>query len=213
MTKIVCISDTHEYHNKLEMPEADFIIHAGDFTRSGDIEKIIDFNLWLDRLLYKYKIVIAGNHDLLFDDDHPQYKGNNKLARSLLTNCIYLQDSGIEIEGIKFWGSPQTLYYKGWAFNQRQNKIKKYWNLIPNNTDILITHGPPYEILDLARRGRRTGCRELLEKVKMIKPKYHIFGHIHESYGREENYGIKFINACNVNEYYSLVHKPIVFEY
>lgn len=206
MKKIVCISDTHGQHRSLNLPEGDILIHAGDISRVGKLNEIIEFNSWLGTLNYKHKIIIAGNHDFIFENEY-------NLAKSLITNAIYLEDSGVEIEGIKFWGSPVSPRFYDWAFNRdRGEDIKKHWDKIPKNIDVLITHGPPYGVLDKTVSGENVGCEDLLSKIQEIKPKFSIFGHIHEGYGIFKDKGITFINACSLNERYKIKNEPIVFE-
>jgi len=206
--KFVSISDTHCRHRNLKLPKGDVIIHAGDISNRGDKSEVIDFLAWFGKLNYKYKIFIAGNHDFFFE--------KNKLPiieKLVPPDVIYLKDSGIVIEGLSIWGSPVTPWFFNWAFNKHRGAaIRKHWNLIPTDTDVLITHGPPYGILDAVINQRRAGCKDLLEKVQEIKPKVHVFGHIHESYGMQNKGGIKFINGCLLNEGYELVNKPITFE-
>jgi Icc-related predicted phosphoesterase len=200
---IDCISDLHCSYPELE--GGDLLIVSGDFTFTGTVQEISKFNYWLEYQKYKYKIVIAGNHDLMFEDDPG-------LARSLLTSAThYLNDDECEIEGLKFWGSPITPWFNDWAFNRYSWNIGRHWDWIPSKIDILITHGPPFGILD-TMDGKHLGCPLLLEKVKKVKPKYHIFGHIHEGYGTYEEDGIKFINAALMNGQYKFVNKPIRIE-
>ncbi|MFN8672405.1 MAG: metallophosphatase domain-containing protein [Candidatus Sericytochromatia bacterium] len=152
MKKIVCISDTHVQHRSLNLPEGDILIHAGDISRVGKLNEIIEFNSWLGTLNYKHKIIIAGNHDFIFENDY-------NLSKSLITNAIYLEDSGVEIEEIKFWGSPVSPRFYDWAFNRdRGEDINKHWAKIPKNIDVLITHGPPYGILDKTVSSENVGC-------------------------------------------------------
>ena len=140
--KLVCISDTHGQHRKLNLPPGDILLHAGDFTRKGKKDEIQDFNDWLGSLSYAYKLVIAGNHDFLFEN-HPQQ------AQSLLTHAIYLEDSGIQIQGVNFWGSPVSPRFFDWAFNrERGDDIQRHWQKIPVETHVLMTHTPPYGLLD-----------------------------------------------------------------
>ena len=123
-------------------------------------------------------------------------------------NITYLNDSGVTIEGIKFWGSPVTPWFHNWAFNRVGEEITKHWDLIPADTDVLITHGPPKGILDETVHGRlHVGCGHLLKKVLEIKPKVHVFGHIHEARGVHEEAGIKFINASCVDLRYELYYE------
>jgi Icc-related predicted phosphoesterase len=129
-------------------------------------------------------------------------------------NLIYLNDSQIVIEGIKIWGSPIQPWFYDWAFNrQRGADIKKHWDLIHADTDILITHGPAHGILDLTMDYRNVGCEELIKKIEEIKPKYHICGHIHEAHGVLKNEATTFINASQLNVHYRPVFKPIVFDF
>jgi Icc-related predicted phosphoesterase len=211
MVKVVCISDTHNQLDKVQVPDGDILIHAGDFTGRGRIEEITKFNHELSLLPHKRKIVIAGNHDILFET-------NPTLARSLLTGCDYLEDSGVEIEGIKFWGSPWQPQFYNWAFNKKRGMpLREKWNLIPSETDVLITHGPPYGVLDLAQRiyplsDEHVGCEELRrEVIDRIKPRLHVFGHIHHSYGTVKLGDTQFINAATLNEQYQVAHPPVIF--
>jgi Icc-related predicted phosphoesterase len=204
--KIVLISDTHNQHNKMNIPDGDILIHAGDFTSQGKIYEITAFNKWLESLTHKHKIIIAGNHDLLFENQP-------SLAESLITNAIYLNDSGITLENLKFWGSPVSPRFYDWAFNKdRGEAIKRHWDLIPDGIDILITHCPPYGILDKNNEGEHVGCEELSKAIPRIKPKIVVFGHIHEGYGIINQNDISFINACSLNERYRLVNEPVVIE-
>jgi Icc-related predicted phosphoesterase len=208
---ILCISDTHGKHKLLKnLPSADMIIHAGDFTNVGKINEVIDFMDWYSNLPYAYKIVIAGNHDWIFERD-------SELAKTLIPyNVIYLEDSGVETNGYNIYGSPVQKPFNNWAFNRPENILEKHWKAIPNSTDILITHTPPYKIGDYAKYSREhTGSPSLLSEItNRIKPLVSIFGHIHEGYGISKipNCDTTFINASQLNEHYYLVNKPILFE-
>jgi len=206
--KIVVISDTHTQHRKVKLPDADMIIHAGDISSRGLQHEVFDFYQWFGSLDYKYKIFIAGNHDFYFEK-HSQAT----ILKEIPDNLIYLNDSGVEIEGLKIWGSPIQPWFYDWAFNRhRGDAIKKHWNLIPRNTDILITHGPAYGVLDKTIRGMPVGCEELRKSIDTIKPKVFICGHIHEAYGVEEISETKFINASVLDEHYRLVNSPVLIE-
>lgn len=202
--KITFISDTHGKHRELKIPQTDLLIHAGDFSKTGTIPQIQDFMQWLSTLDIEHKVIIAGNHDFLAEREP-------NLFRPLIPrDCIYLEDSGVTIEGIHIWGSPITPWFFDWAFNrQRGEEIRQYWDKIPDNTDILITHGPPQSILDRTARGALAGCQDLLETVKKVQPKIHVFGHIHEAAGQEIQDDILFINASMLNLSYDLIHQPI----
>ena len=184
------------------------LIHAGDVSKRGHKSEIQDFLVWFSIQPQLYKIFIAGNHDFFFEET-----SEAEINKIIPENIIYLNDSGITIEGIKIWGSPVQPRFFDWAFNRdRGEDILKHWNLIPDDTDILITHGPPYGILDLTNRGLRVGCEELRKKVDLIRPKYHIFGHIHESNGIENKENTIFINASVLDLRYRPVFNPTVFE-
>ena len=206
--KIIAISDTHGQHKDLQLPEGDILLHAGDVSKRGSRAEIMDFLFWFSEQPHKYRIFIAGNHDFYFEKT-----GKEQINSDMPKNVVYLNDSGTEIEGIKIWGSPIQPWFYDWAFNrQRGPDIKKHWDLIPNDTDILLTHGPAYGILDLTMDGRAVGCEDLLKKIQDIKPKYHICGHIHEAYGQERAGETNFINASVLNLDYKLVNKAFVFE-
>lgn len=213
--KIVAISDTHAKHQNLILPEGDMLIHAGDVSSMGKESEIKDFLNWFSKTDFAYKILIAGNHDFYFE----KISHNTKALEELIpANVIYLNDSGVEIENLerttfRIWGSPIQPWFYNWAFNRyRGEDIKRHWDKIPQNTDILITHGPAYGILDKTTRNENVGCEDLLEKIKEIKPKFHICGHIHEAYGRIKESNTEFINASVLDENYNLRNQPIVFE-
>src|ERR1035437_3419591 len=207
--KIILMSDTHEQHRKFLLPEADLLLHTGDFTFYGKPPAIVDFDEWLGgQLQVKEKIVIAGNHDLLFED-HPAE------ARKLLPSAIYLQDSGVEHNGWCIWGTPWQPWFLDWAFNIRSETVRgKKWALIPDNTDILMVHSPPYGIMDETVDGRKVGCRALLNRIEEIQPRLVVFGHIHRNYGlfndRKRFPRTLFVNASNCDETYDPVNKPII---
>ena len=212
--KIVCLSDTHNCNEQIVVPDGDILIHAGDATTVGNVPQIAAFNRWFANLPHQYKIFIAGNHDWLFET-------NNSYARQMLDDSIiYLQDSSIEVEGLKIYGSPWQPRFFDWAFNlNRGAELAEKWKLIPNDTDILITHGPPNGILDEVQRQywvENTGCEELRKKVEEIvkfgKLKLHVFGHIHCGYGQTEQFGVKFVNASNCDEEYNPTQLPIVID-
>lgn len=205
--KITCISDTHNYHHNIKLPGGDVLIHAGDISGRGLEKEVKDFLNWFSKQAYTHKIFIAGNHDFYFE------RNNEQTIKSIIPkNVIYLNDSSINIEGIKFYGSPITPFFYNWAFNRRRGaEIKKHWDLIPNDVDVLITHGPPFGMLDKTKQGDEVGCKELSQAINTIKPKYHIFGHIHEAYGNYQNADTHFINASVLNERYVYTNEPITF--
>jgi len=205
--KLIAISDTHGLHRSLEIPDGDVLIHAGDLTRHGTLEDVQEFNDFLGALPHPHKIIIAGNHDFCFEKDR-------KACEEILTNCIYLQDEEVIIDGVKFYGSPWQHWFYDWAFNkQRGCEIRAKWELIPEFTDVLITHGPPRGIGDLTFQEEHAGCEDLLEIVARIKPGVHIYGHIHEGYGKTSSETTTFINASSYNHNYQAINRPIVLDY
>lgn len=206
--KIISISDTHGYHEKIELPKGDVLIHAGDISMKGEKQDIIDFLNWFSKQDFEYKIFIAGNHDFYFERQPEE-----EIKRIIPADVIYLNDSGTEIDGVTFWGSPVSPWFFNWAFNRHRGKqIKRHWDLIPGNTDILITHGPAHKILDKTKKGIYTGCEDLLQRVEEINPRVHICGHIHEAYGIQEKNGTVFINASVLDEKYELKNDAIEIE-
>ena len=206
--KFVAISDTHCRHNSLKLPKGDVLIHAGDMTIKGQKLEVVDFLTWFSQQSFDYKIFIAGNHDFYFEQEQKA-----TIESVIPKNIIYLKDSGIEISGIKIWGSPVTPWFYNWAFNRyRGSAINEHWKLIPAETDVLITHGPAFGILDMVINGHPVGCKDLLCKIKEINPKVHVCGHVHEAYGCIKKENTTFINASVLNESYELVNAPITFD-
>ena len=187
---IVAVSDTHGRHEELQVPDGDLFVHAGDISRVGNLEDVAAFDRWLARLPHRHKIVIAGNHDFCFQD-HPRE------ARALLRHAIYLQDEAVEVAGVEVYGSPWQPWFFDWAFNlPRGPALAEKWAKIPDDTQLLITHGPPAGIGDRTHDGRRVGCEDLLRRVREVRPRLHVFGHIHEAAGRYDEDGTTFVNAC-----------------
>ena len=217
--EFLAISDSHSKHKHIPkdwLLPADCIIHAGDISTRGHEHEVIAFLDWFSSLdQYKYKVFIAGNHDWFFQD----YPSKVKELLAKYPNIIYLEDSGVTIEGIKIWGSPIQPEFFQWAFNrQRGPVIRKHWDIIPSDSDIIVTHGPVFRQLDLVindyspNSGEHVGCADLKDVIEKIKPKVHICGHIHCGYGQSENeHGTKFINAAVVNESYEVANEPIKF--
>lgn len=209
--KIRIISDTHTKHNKLtnalEEIVADVIIYCGDMTSNGTMNEIRAFMEWFGGLnQFTHKICIAGNHDFLFED-------YNLMAREVIpTNVIYLEDEGCVIDNIKFYGTPAQPIFLNWAFNKTEHKLKLHWEAIPDDTDVLITHSPPYGVMDWAIRNNvNVGSKSLyMEVFKRIRPKIHCFGHIHYSYGTKVIDDIVFVNASNLDEGYRYTNPPII---
>jgi predicted phosphohydrolase len=186
---IVCVSDTHGHHDITEIPPGDILVHAGDLTMFGSLDEVAAFDAWLGTLPHPHKVVIAGNHDWCFQRFPDE-------ARRRVKNAIYLEDSAATVAGLKFYGSPWQPWFLDWAFNlERGPELAAKWALIPADTDVLVTHGPPEGILDLTRRWVRVGDADLLARVRQVRPKLHVFGHIHEAAGVDESDGTLFVNA------------------
>jgi Icc-related predicted phosphoesterase len=206
--RFVAISDTHGRHRELKLPKGDVLLHTGDLTTRGRKDEAADFLGWFAQQPFAHKIFIAGNHDFYFE------KAKAAELEALVPQGVtYLNDSGTEVNGLKVWGSPITPWFFDWAFNRHRGaEIRKHWELIPSDTNILLTHGPVHGFLDLTVTDQHVGCQDLLRQVLLIKPRVHIFGHIHEAYGSIRRSGVHFINASVVNERYILANKPVVFD-
>lgn len=223
LVRFVCISDTHAFTDNLEIPKGDVLIHAGDFTRIGLPDEVRKFNTFLKNLPHKYKVVIAGNHDITFDKEKCSTVINDtstnitidqlEQLRNSLEDVIYLENSSTNIYGYEIYGSPYSSIFLNWAFMKDEEGLSKIWKSIPDTTDILITHGPPKFIGDITSDDINAGSQSLLEEVqKRIKPKYHIFGHIHEGYGIYTDNTTTFINCSIMDENYDPTNEPIVFD-
>ena len=197
-------------HSKIkDMPEGDILVHSGDFTGrlTHQVEDMISLNTWLGTLPYKHKLLVPGNHDKLCEKDP-------NTARGLLSNGTLLIDEGITIDGIRFWGHPWTPVFGNWYFMKSPGShMKKYTDKIPEDTDVLISHGPPRGVLDeLDWDKTHVGCEQLLSRVLDIKPKVHAFGHIHCARGEYKGLHTHFVNSAICDEGYRPVHRPIVVE-
>jgi Icc-related predicted phosphoesterase len=205
--RIVCISDTHGHHRRLTIPDGDVLVHAGDFTQQGNVVGPTDFLRWFEKQPHPAKVFIAGNHDGLFETDPD-------VATSLVPPGVtYLQDSGCEISGLHFWGSPVQPWFYDLAFNrQRGDEINQHWKMIPMNTDVLVTHGPAYGNLDRIGNSERGGCEMLRARILEISPRLHVCGHLHDGYGTDYLGRTMMVNAAIYNEGNELVREPIVVE-
>lgn len=195
--RILHLSDTHNLHRHLKnLPEADVIVHSGDFTMTGAMDEIIDFLNWFCDLPCAHKIFIAGNHDMSL---------YNATISGLDDNCHYLCNSGVEIDGIRFYGIP--LFMED-AMNDR---VVKNIKSVPEDTDVLITHQPPYGILDWSDN-YHYGSKTLLQRVEEINPQLHLFGHIHNAHGILRRQRTTFSNAALLGDDYELDASPIILD-
>jgi Icc-related predicted phosphoesterase len=207
--KIVCFSDLHgQYSKKLtkwfDNNPGDILLFAGDL-QLNNFDYGFKFLQWLNKLPYEYKIMIFGNHD-----------GNYHytLQESIKYNNIkILNNESITINNINIWGSPYSVQFGNWWFMKTDNELKEIYKSIPDNTNILLTHTPPFGILDKTISGANAGSKQLYNRIlKLNNLKYHISAHIHEGYGIIKKNNITFINASVLNERYELVNSPIIFE-
>jgi Icc-related predicted phosphoesterase len=205
--RVVCISDTHNRLHKLAVPPGDLLIHAGDLTGQGSLDEIAREHRAIAALPHRYKVIIAGNHDFGFERAPAE-------ARALITSAIYLQDESVTIEGLRIYGSPWQPWFWDWAFNWPRGKsMKPIWDKIPEGTDILVTHGPPLGHGDRCVDGNLAGCPDLLDAIRRVKPRYHIFGHIHEGYGRTQEGPTTCVNASTCDFHYKPIQPAIVFDW
>ncbi|KAJ8599584.1 hypothetical protein CTAYLR_004692 [Chrysophaeum taylorii] len=221
--RVVCISDTHSAHLMMSpLPAGDILIHAGDFSKIGKRSEVLDFAKWFASQTHPHKVVIAGNHDLTLDAvrcDAEEFDEDPRALKadfvSALDGAVYLEDEAIEIDGLTIYGSPWTPVYGDWAFmlGRGEPSLDK-WRNIPDGVDILVTHGPPLGRHDLCAWGEgRAGCIDLLYQVQQrIRPKVHVFGHIHEGYGASSDGVTDFVNPSTCNLAYRPDNHPIVLD-
>jgi len=207
--RIVCISDTHNQHSSMaeRLPDGDVLIISGDITMGGTEYELKIFNDYVKTLPHQHKLLVAGNHDwALQEADDPGFF-------ELMENVTYLEDTGVEIDRVKFWGSPWQPEFYNWAFNlPRGRQLADIWAQIPGDTDVLITHSPPYGILDRIDTGEHVGCEDLETALLRVKPKLHVFGHIHEDYGILTKNGTTFVNASLCDGRYQPINAPVVID-
>jgi Icc-related predicted phosphoesterase len=198
------ISDTHGQHRSLHPGKGDVIIHAGDVSMRGRETEVKDFLDWFSALPFTYKIFIAGNHDFYFERT-----ARDDIRRIIPPGVTYLNDESARIEGLHIWGSPITPWFYDWAFNRHRGEaIRRHWQLIPEDADVVVTHGPVHGIHDRTVRGEQVGCEDLSETIKTLRPRVHICGHIHEGYGKFETDHTLYLNSSVLNERYDLVNAP-----
>lgn len=211
--RLVCISDTHsggsgDSSKSIAIPSGDVLVHAGDLTYRGRLDEVKTELEWIDSLPFQHKVVIAGNHDWLFQREPI-------LARAIMPPGVtYLQDQGVDIGGFKFWGSPWQPEFCGWAFNlPRGHELAAKWAQIPEGTDVLVTHGPARKKLDFVQGGSHVGCSDLSRRIAVVKPLVHVCGHVHEGHGVVTEDSITYVNAsiCT-REGYHPTQSPIVLD-
>lgn len=216
--RIVCLSDTHLQHDFM-VPDGDVLLHAGDATFTGTLPQVERFASWYVAFPHEYKLFVAGNHDWLFQ--HQPALARDVMQRHRIQ---YMEDSGLELGGLRFWGSPWQPEFGNWAFNlpRGSRELASKWDLIPDDTQVLVTHGPPAMILDQTagfdgERPESVGCGSMRKRVDQLKRlKLHLFGHIHHSYGQatfmDEGQPVHFVNGSVCNERYNPTNAPIVVD-
>lgn len=215
MPRFVIVSDTHCQHRKVVVPDGDIFVHCGDITGKGELGVLEDFCYWMKALPHKHKVVIMGNHEVGLE--HSGTKRDEALEM-LNASCSYLEDSSIVIEGLKIFGSPYTPRFFDWSFNaDRGSVIRKHWDKIDDAVNVIITHGPPYGIMDEAPRGvfgfENVGCQDLLDRIKQLPDlKLHAFGHIHEGYGQQQIGNVRVVNASSCTGAYLPINPPVVID-
>ena len=224
MKRITLVSDTHNKHKHVhnnglgDLPGGDILIHAGDISSMGYNHEITEFAKWFNLIdNYDHKIFIAGNHDWGFLE---RFDKAMEIVNSYKT-INYLQDDWLQCGNdesmVKIYGTPWQPEFCGWAFNLPKNGpgLASKWESIPEDTDILVTHGPAFGILDTVggRRTEHLGCELLKERIAVVKPKIHVCGHIHTGYGYYFNGETHFFNASALNEQYTYAHKPFTFDW
>ncbi|CAD8130687.1 unnamed protein product [Paramecium sonneborni] len=224
---VVCISDTHSMF--IDLPPGDIFIHCGDFSNCGEYKDVQNFISWIKQIPFKYKIVIGGNHDTFLDTKKYEeilkdifHKGQPwyhlELQKELKENCIYLENSSVNIEGYKIWGSPYspTILHNPWAFQVDPEDGEEFWKIMEEGSDIVLTHGAPLGHGSYVHHYKRTrgewGDEALAKRIKEVKPLYHIFGHVHEGYGMTEEDGIQYINCAVLDETYYPAKQAIIFQ-
>ncbi len=194
--RFVAISDTHGCHRDLKLPKGDVILHAGDICDKGNATHVQDFIAWFADLDFEHKIFISGNHDIDLD------KNKSLIPKLLPKEVVFLNGNFCQVGAYRIWGSP----------TEEQGQVP-FHEILPEQVDILLTHRPPYGILDQAPDGLSKGSEPLAKKVKLIRPQVHVYGHIHASYGLFQGEHTHFINASNYRASRKrIVNDPVVFD-
>lgn len=205
--RLVLISDTHYYAESTPLPEGDVLVHCGDFSITGSDSELYGSMKWFRDLDFKHKVCIAGNHDQ-YEEEEPGF-----MSYVLGDKAHYLYESFVEIEGLKFWGSPIQPIFNNWSYNRDKKFRSTYWKeYMPDDVDVLLTHCPPRDILDTTYSGARVGCKHLGFRIAEVRPILSVFGHIHESRGVLYKDGIGYVNASLVGKGLTPTHNPYVVD-
>jgi len=205
--KIVCIADTHCLHREVDLPDGDLLIFAGDMDFFQMQPTVVhDFNKWIGQQPHRHKVVVPGNHDIALD-------GRAHLARRLITNAHLLLGDGVELEGLKIWGSPINPYANMPFGISDRTQRRKHWAGIPADTHVLVTHFPPHGVLDReSPRAAHQGCVELAEAIAKVNPLLHVFGHVHGAGGLKALGTTYYVNASLTDGDGLLSREPIIMQ-
>ena len=241
MVRVVCISDTHGYHRQIgNLPMGDILVHAGDFTFFGKTLKQLekqDFHTWLAEQPHPYKILVAGNHEECLDPvlskdaaaalawliSRPGFRPLPPAGQEASPGCYYLDNQAISVLGLRLYGAPEQPDYGHMGFNRSHKELLAIWDRVPADVQLLVTHGPPFGVLDEMAAGphfsgkSNEGCRALAQRIRRLRDlRLHVFGHIHPAYGVKEgdriNDQVTFVNAALANRDHRPVVPPIVID-
>lgn len=209
--KIVCISDTHCRFNDIKIPKCDILISCGDYSFRGTLEEVRKFHEWLNKQDAKFIISVQGNHELGVEKN---FSLSKQIAEEACPGVYFIEEGLVEIDNAKIWCSAITPFFCNWAYNRhRGEEIRKHWDKIPLDIDILVTHGPVQGILDYVH-GEHVGCLDLAKKIYDLKNlQLHVSGHIHCGYGIHKEGNMTYINASICDEQYRPTNKPMVFNF
>lgn len=217
--RLVLLSDTHGQQTRLTgdlvVPDGDVLVHAGDCTARGGLHEYTAFLSWFGALPHPHKVFVPGNHDGLFQGSrrgflrsYAEGHGVHILIDQTLTLAL-----GDDRPPLQMWGSPWTPPFRDWHFMADEERLEWFYDSMPADLDVLVTHGPPFGILDRNQQGHPCGSRALLEAVSTKPPRVHVFGHIHEGGGQVRlRDGVTFVNASVHDERYQLAHAPITLD-
>ena len=206
--RLVVIGDTHGKHEELGVLEGDVLIHCGDFCDGfrKDPRDVENIDAWFAKQQVELILCVGGNHDFGAEE-------RIENGEPIFEHAVWLMDEAHEHRGVKFFGSPWVPHLQGWAFYLSEVELREKWSLIPDDTDVLITHTPPGGILDQPRsRQINCGCEHLLRRVRKVRPRFHLFGHNHASAGLEKDGPTTFVNASVVDSKLEVVRGALTFD-
>jgi len=206
--RLVVVSDTHGQHEELGCLEGDVLIHCGDFCDGfrKDPRDVQAIDSWFAKQRFELILCVGGNHDFAVE---------NRISngKAVFQHALWLQDDSCVHQGVRFYGSPWLPHLQGWAFYLPPDRLREKWSMIPDDTTVLVTHTPPLGILDLPRsRQVHCGCPDLLERVEVVQPRFHLFGHNHASAGVQEREATTFVNASIVDSSFKVARSAVILD-